>query len=136
MNTALTIVVALLVFGFLIFIHEFGHYIFARIFKVKINEYYDLVAVSGNGCPIDIDKWYKWQRECVRKGISAEGFEMTLNSRASAMVLSNFNTTIAISDENFNKLARNFVDNFFHKYPLYKYKNFFVKKIACNIINL
>ena len=39
MNTALTIVVALLVFGFLIFIHEFGHYIFARIFKVKINEF-------------------------------------------------------------------------------------------------
>ena len=32
-------VIALLVFGFLIFIHEFGHYIFARIFKVKINEF-------------------------------------------------------------------------------------------------
>ncbi len=39
MNTLLTIVIALLVFGFLIFIHEFGHYIFARIFKVKINEF-------------------------------------------------------------------------------------------------
>ncbi len=26
-------------FGFLIFIHEFGHYIFARIFKVKIDEF-------------------------------------------------------------------------------------------------
>ena len=26
-------------FGFLIFIHEFGHYIFARIFKVKIEEF-------------------------------------------------------------------------------------------------
>ena len=39
MNTALTIVLALLVFGLLIFIHEFGHYIFARIFKVKINEF-------------------------------------------------------------------------------------------------
>lgn len=39
MNTLLTIVTALLVFGFLIFIHEFGHYIFARIFKVKINEF-------------------------------------------------------------------------------------------------
>jgi regulator of sigma E protease len=35
----LTVVIALLVFGFLIFIHEFGHYIFARIFKVKINEF-------------------------------------------------------------------------------------------------
>ena len=39
MSTLLTIVLALLVFGFLIFIHEFGHYIFARIFKVKINEF-------------------------------------------------------------------------------------------------
>ncbi len=39
MGTLVTVVVALLVFGFLIFIHEFGHYIFARIFKVKINEF-------------------------------------------------------------------------------------------------
>lgn len=39
MGTLLTVVIALLVFGFLIFIHEFGHYIFARIFKVKINEF-------------------------------------------------------------------------------------------------
>ncbi len=39
MNTAVTVIVALLVFGFLIFIHEFGHYFFARIFKVKINEF-------------------------------------------------------------------------------------------------
>lgn len=39
MNPILTTVIAVLVFGFLIFIHEFGHYIFARIFKVKINEF-------------------------------------------------------------------------------------------------
>lgn len=39
MSTLLTIVLAILVFGMLIFIHEFGHYIFARIFKVKINEF-------------------------------------------------------------------------------------------------
>ena len=39
MSILLTIVLALLVFGLLIFIHEFGHYIFARIFKVKINEF-------------------------------------------------------------------------------------------------
>ena len=39
MSTLLTIVLALLIFGFLIFIHEFGHYVFARIFKVKINEF-------------------------------------------------------------------------------------------------
>lgn len=39
MNTALTILVAVLVFGFLIFIHEFGHYITARIFGVSIQEF-------------------------------------------------------------------------------------------------
>ncbi len=33
------ILVALLIFGFLILIHEFGHYIMARIFKVGINEF-------------------------------------------------------------------------------------------------
>ncbi len=39
MSTALTILIAVLVFGFLIFIHEFGHYITARIFKVSITEF-------------------------------------------------------------------------------------------------
>ena len=34
-----TILIAILVFGFLIFIHEFGHYIFARIFKVTVKEF-------------------------------------------------------------------------------------------------
>lgn len=41
--------------------------------------------------------------------------EMTLNSRASVMVLSNFNSASAISDEAFYKLAKNFVDNFSDK---------------------
>ena len=35
----LTVIVSILVFGFLIFIHEFGHYITARIFKVTIAEF-------------------------------------------------------------------------------------------------
>ncbi len=39
MSTPLIVVIAVLVFGFLIFIHEFGHFITARIFKVKINEF-------------------------------------------------------------------------------------------------
>ena len=39
MNPILTVIIAVLVFGFLIFIHEFGHYITARIFKVSINEF-------------------------------------------------------------------------------------------------
>ncbi len=39
MELAITIITAVLIFGFLIFIHEFGHYIFARIFKVTITEF-------------------------------------------------------------------------------------------------
>ncbi len=39
MGTIITILIAILVFGFLIFIHEFGHYIFARIFKVTVKEF-------------------------------------------------------------------------------------------------
>lgn len=43
MNNALHIIlqvaITILVFGFLIFIHEFGHYITARIFKISITEF-------------------------------------------------------------------------------------------------
>ena len=39
MNTFITVISAILVFGFLIFIHEAGHFIFARIFKVTVNEF-------------------------------------------------------------------------------------------------
>lgn len=38
-DTLGTVLIAVLVFGGLIFIHEFGHYIFARIFKVTIEEF-------------------------------------------------------------------------------------------------
>ncbi len=39
METVGTIVITLLVFGFLIFIHEFGHFITARIFGVTVKEF-------------------------------------------------------------------------------------------------
>ncbi len=39
MSIFVTVAVSVLVFGFLIFIHEFGHYITARIFKVTIEEF-------------------------------------------------------------------------------------------------
>ena len=39
MGTLTTILIAVLVFGGLIFIHEFGHYITARMFKVTITEF-------------------------------------------------------------------------------------------------
>lgn len=39
METFITVISAIFVFGFLIFIHEFGHFIFARIFGVTVNEF-------------------------------------------------------------------------------------------------
>ena len=39
METVTTIILAILIFGLLIFVHEFGHYFFARLFKVKIHEF-------------------------------------------------------------------------------------------------
>ena len=39
MKTFLYIVLAIFAFGFLIFIHECGHYLFARLFKVSIKEF-------------------------------------------------------------------------------------------------
>lgn len=39
MRNGLNILIAVLIFGFLIFIHELGHYLTARLFKVGINEF-------------------------------------------------------------------------------------------------
>lgn len=47
-------------------------------FGARINECYDLIGISGQGCPADIDEWYKWQRRCVAREILDDGFEMTL----------------------------------------------------------
>ncbi len=41
-----------------------------------------------------------------------ESVRMTLNSRATTMVMSYFNSSSAVTDEGFNKLAKNFVDTF------------------------
>lgn len=39
MNVFVTVLLTVLMFGLLIFIHEFGHFITAKLFKVKINEF-------------------------------------------------------------------------------------------------
>ena len=39
MNTLLTAIIAIFVFGTLILIHEFGHFIAAKKFGVKVNEF-------------------------------------------------------------------------------------------------
>ncbi len=54
-------------------------------FSVRIDEYYDLVDAKGEGCPPDIDAWYKWQRKCVAEEIKNDSFEMILNGRLCAL---------------------------------------------------
>lgn len=39
MNVFVTVLLTVLMFGLLIFIHEFGHFITAKLFKVKVNEF-------------------------------------------------------------------------------------------------
>lgn len=66
MNIVTTVLIAILVFGFLIFIHEFGHYIFARIFKVTITEF-----SIGMGPKL---LWYDSKKTGIRYCLSAVPF--------------------------------------------------------------
>ena len=50
-------------------------------FRVRINEYYDLVDAQGARCPADIDEWYKWQRRCVADQVKSDDFELVLRGR-------------------------------------------------------
>ncbi len=49
-------------------------------FKVKVDEYYDLVDQSGQILPYDIDKLYKWQRRIVSNQIKDDDFELTMKA--------------------------------------------------------
>ena len=62
MSAAVTVILSVLIFGFLIFIHEFGHYITARIFKVKINEF-----SIGMGPKL---AWYDSKKTGIRYALS------------------------------------------------------------------
>ena len=66
MKKLLLIILALLIFGFLIFIHEFGHYIFARIFKVTITEF-----SIGMGPKL---VWYDSKKTGIKYALSAIPF--------------------------------------------------------------
>ena len=48
-------------------------------FAVAVNEYYDLISVSGNALPENIDEWFKWQRRCVAKEVQNPAFKMHLD---------------------------------------------------------
>ncbi len=63
MDLIKTVIIAILVFGFLIFIHEFGHYIFARIFKVTITEF-----SIGMGPKL---VWYDSKKTGIKYALSA-----------------------------------------------------------------
>lgn len=62
MSTFFTVLIAVLVFGFLILIHELGHYIFARIFGVTIKEF-----SIGMGPKL---LWYDSKKTGIRYSIS------------------------------------------------------------------
>ena len=47
-------------------------------FRVRVNEYYDLVDATAKSVPDDINEWYQWQRRCVADEVRDEHFEMTL----------------------------------------------------------
>ena len=47
LNTLLTAIIAIFVFGTFILIHEFGHFIAAKKFGVKVNELKPLITVEA-----------------------------------------------------------------------------------------
>ena len=63
MDIFVTVISAILVFGFLILIHELGHFVSARIFKVRINEF-----SVGMGPKI---LWHDSKRSGTRYALSA-----------------------------------------------------------------
>ena len=38
-NKIWPVLIAIVIFGIIIFIHEFGHFIFAKLFKIKVNQF-------------------------------------------------------------------------------------------------
>lgn len=48
--------------------------------KIKVNEYYDLISERNIKLPEDIDKWYKWQRRCVKEEILSDDFELSMDA--------------------------------------------------------
>ena len=58
----MTLIIVILVFGSMVFLHEFGHFLAARFFKIEVEEF-------GFGFPPKIMTLFKWQ-----------GTEFTLNA--------------------------------------------------------
>ena len=56
-----------------------------------LGKQFDLVYLNNNGLMFgeekvfidpnfDIDKWYKWQRKCIKEEITSDSFELSFNS--------------------------------------------------------
>lgn len=45
-------------------------------YAINVNEYYDLVQLSGKRYFDDIDQWVKWERNFVRSEVSKEDFQL------------------------------------------------------------
>ena len=56
-------------------------------FSAIINEYYDLVKISGESCPSSIDEWFKWQRRCVQNKVKEDKFSLFLEGSLCALRL-------------------------------------------------
>ncbi len=46
-------------------------------FKVKMDEYYDISSPNGNLPFKNIDEWYKWQRQVIKKEILSDDFKIS-----------------------------------------------------------
>ncbi len=46
-------------------------------FEVTMNEYYEMSAVNKELKFIDVDAWYKWQRNVIRKEVKSDDFKMS-----------------------------------------------------------
>ena len=53
MNTVFYILITALVIGFLTFIHEFGHFFFARLFKFKKAELFEIEEIQRENIKIE-----------------------------------------------------------------------------------
>ena len=45
-------------------------------YRVRVNEYYELIGDAGRPVPAGIDEWYKWQRRCVAREIQSPDFSL------------------------------------------------------------
>ena len=63
-------------------------------FTIKMDEYYDITSVNKSLPFKNIDEWYKWQRNCIKKDILNDDYSIS--------------TKVAIANINVKKLDNNY----------------------------